>query len=91
MKHAIDAKAHAKRLFIGLNMNIAGATFGGVGEDGIDQRDHRRFHGGLLQLLQIDVVRLVDDFHLGVTKLFEHVVITDAAEAMLQSLPNGTC
>ena len=64
-------------------MDIAAATLGGIGQNGVHQCHDRRIHRGLLQLLKIDVVALLDNLHLAVAELFEHVVVAHPAKTML--------
>ncbi len=70
LEHTVNAETHPKHFLVGLDMNVAAAAFGGIRQDRVDQRDHRCIHGGLLQLLQIDVVVFLDDLHLAVTEFF---------------------
>src|SRR5207247_2836470 len=43
LQHAVNTEADAVFLFVGLNVDVAGATLDGVGKDQVDQLYDRRF------------------------------------------------
>ena len=49
-QRAVDAKAHAGVALIGLDMNIAGAVFGGLHQQGVEHADDGRVGRGFQQV-----------------------------------------
>jgi len=69
-------------------MDVAAASFRGISENGIDQRDHRSIHGRLLQFLEINVVVFLNDLHLAIAEFLQYVIVTDATESLIEGLLN---
>jgi len=74
VQHAVDAEADAEHLLVRLHVDVAGALADGVGEERVHQLDDRRLLGGLLQLLEVDLVLGADDLH-ALAHLREHRVV----------------
>jgi hypothetical protein len=47
---AVDAQPDFQRLFLGLDVNVAGALLDRVGDQVVDEADDRRFVAGLLKV-----------------------------------------
>src|SRR5436853_85675 len=69
-----------------VELKIARPAFGGIGQDGVNQGNHRGFHGGLLEFLKAHVIGFGNDLHFAIAEFLENrVVATSSAEALLQS------
>ena len=55
------AEAHPKHLLVGLDVDVARAPLDGVGQERVDQADDRRFLGGALELLEVDLLLALDE------------------------------
>lgn len=53
MQHAIDAVAHLELVFEGFDMNVRGAMFHPALQDQVDQANHRRFGGHVLEVFDV--------------------------------------
>ena len=84
MEYPVHPKPYAEDLLVRLNVDIAGATLGCIGQNSVDQRDHRSLVGGLLKFLQVDIFLVADNLHSRLAKFPQHLVVADRAKALLQ-------
>ena len=76
VEHAVNAVADPEHLFVGLQVDVAGALADGIHEDVVDQADDRGVFGFLFQLGNVQILFFLDQFQLAVIEggqdVFKH-------------------
>ena len=74
VEHAVDAVADAEVLLVGLDVDVGGALLDGVEQDEVDELDDRRVVGGLREVVDVLVLRLLGELDVAVVEVADDLV-----------------
>jgi hypothetical protein len=72
VQHPVDPVADPELLLVGLDVDVAGRPLHRVGEDQVHELDDGRVLGGLLELLDVDVLARVHQLEVHLVEIAHH-------------------